>query len=363
MTRSLGILAAAAFAAGLLQTPILKAQEPDAPSPDVETPQPSAEAAPVEGGAVQLSSPIRMPVPAEPEPEAQPAPEPLESRSNPGTRARLAVWQTVFGATYALEVCALAECDSVRGGIGAVLIGMGAGTATSLLATRRRGIEPRQATLYNTAPLMGSFVAYELFAIAGQRDPAAPGDRSPLAHEKAVLGSILAAQLGSYGVAYGVDRLLRPTSGDIVFAESASLWLTSLTTLAIWDARGLGDNTQVRRAHAGYLTATLGGLVGGGLLAHRYGISAPRTMVVNAGGILGGGVGMLVGFFILGEHVVDHTHAVAWSLIGGSVGGMALSMGLTRGLDHRRRWTRDLTMGLSPAYGGGATVQLAMRLP
>lgn len=363
MTRPFAWLAIATFVGGIASNHRVFAQDADAvPSADDAGP-PSAESAPAEG-AVQLS-PVPTPAevasaaPAEASDEAEPV---AGERPTPGARARLAVWQTVYGAVYATEICALAGCDSARGVVGSLFLGMGAGATTSLLATRGRGVEPRRAVLYNTAPLMGTFLTYEIFAIAGRREPTTPDDRTTFLHGKALLGSVLAGQLGSYALAFGADRLFQPTAGDVIFAESTSLWLTSLTTLAIWDARGLGNNTEVRRAHAGYLVATVGGLVGGGFLAHRYGISASRTMVVNAAGILGGGVGFLSSFLIYGENVFDHRHVFAWSTIGGSVGGIALAMGLTRSLDHRGDRGRNVSMGISPELGG-ASVQVAMRLP
>lgn len=325
--------------------------QPDAQSPALE---PSAAAAT-----------LAIPATAAPEaPSDVPSDEATADDESPsaGSRARLVVWQTVHGGIVGGEICGLLECDSVRGGIGSVLLGMGAGVTTSLLATRRHGVRPGAATLYNTAPMMGTLLAYELFAIAGERRPtSASNQRTTFENGKAVLGAVLGGQLGSYALAFGIDRGLRPTAGDVVFAESTALWLTGLTTMAIWDARGWGDNTQVRRAHVGYLVTTLGGLAGGGALAHHFGISPGRTMVVNSGGIVGGGVGFLVTFFAFGENLFDHRHAVAWSLIGGSIGGIALTMALTPAMDRRHRQGHEVSMALRPEQGG-ASVAMAMRL-
>lgn len=273
----------------------------------------------------------------------------------PGDRARLAIWQTIVGAGIGSEVCALAECEDTRAWIASALVGGAAGATVSVMATRKNGVRAPAALLYNSAPFVGTFLTTSLFRATARRTSTVRflSDAHTFEHPRAALGAAIVGQVGSYGLAYAIDRGFQPTTGEVTAGLSSGAWLTLYTYLAVSDARGFGDRTDAseRRLHGVLPAVAVGGAALGGFVANRVGMSGGRAMVLNGGGVLGGGLGALLAFFVRSDDV--SSHGLTWSAIGGSVGGIGLTYFLTRNMDaHGEGLPNGMGFTVSPTQGG-----------
>lgn len=253
-------------------------------------------------------------------------------------RAELAILQTFNGIAAGLEVCGLLECADPRPYVVSAMLGGGAGLAASLYLSRD-GITQGHTLAVNAGATWGAVHAGLL-------------SLSLSTTTRTTSGMLLAGQLGGTAVGHYLWSALKPGAGDVSLMNSGAIWALVLNLL-------VQSAAQVNLSSGAYFGAMIAavdiGLIGGGLLASYMPMSRSRTLVIDAGGILG----MLLGFAT--DMLVGGTRPSDRSFFGlgavGAVGGLVGATLLTR------NWDLD---ELPPAQlsvlptEGGATVMAGM---
>jgi hypothetical protein len=214
-------------------------------------------------------------------------PEPPDLRHEVKTksaRAELALIQTLHGIAVGVELCIIAECDDGTAFIGTILLGAAAGVGGSLLLTRD-GITSGQRATANSGTLWGAWNGAMILGIM-------VSDSSSDEDVTQATTVLLASQLAGLGLGVAAGQMLKPTDGQVALANTVGIWTGVLTLLAFetfeidfTDSELLGT----------LLFATDAALVGGAFLAKKEPMSRGRTLVIDAGGI----VGLLAGFGIV----------------------------------------------------------------
>ncbi len=287
-----------------------------------------------------------------PNAEAQPSNTPTTTR---GARAELVVTQTIHGMGAAAEVCAIASCDSARVWAGATLLGAGLGLTLSLALTRD-GITPSLAYGINAGTFLGAWHGYALY---GAISPLYADDGGGNALFHGTFAAMLGGQALGITAGWLIDRTLQPTVGEMAFATGLAGWATGISAMvgsaiAIW--RDELTDTGIRAFHGALLAVTDLGLVLGGLLASHVHPSRGRTLVMHAGGALGGGLAPLTAWLIGGDDMGPGGYLLS-SAIGATVG-LGLTYFLTRNFDAEGP---PVDISLAP-LPGGATATLRMTL-
>jgi hypothetical protein len=238
---------------------------------------------------------------------------PRRESTSSSARAELALTMTINGVYMGYQACKLLGCqdeygDSGRGMAASLMIGGGAGLGLSLFLTQG-GITQGQAQLLDSSITWGSWNSLLLYdVIEGNRTGAAVG---------------LAFQLGGLGAGLLLDRVWKPTSGEVAVANTAGLWTTVLTAMAFGMADETPDLTTL--VIAGDLGLVLGGVLG----THLPGISRGRTLLIDTGGILG----MLAGGLIAVAGDANSAREAFVPLFAGTAVGLAIASFATRRWD------------------------------
>lgn len=211
----------------------------------------------------------------------KPAPPDLrhEGKSK-SARAELALVQTIHGIAIGVELCMIATCDDPGAFVGTILIGATAGVLGSIFLTRD-GITDGQRATANSGTLWGAWNGAMLLAIM-------ENDGGGESVETA--GLVLAGtQLAGLGAGVLVGQTLKPTDGQVALANTCGLWTGVVTLFA-------HETFEIDFSSNDLLTALLittdGALLAGAYLGKRYPMSRGRTLVIDAGGV----VGMMAGF-------------------------------------------------------------------
>jgi hypothetical protein len=251
------------------------------------------------------------PAPADQGPEASQTPRPESTSSF--ARAELALTMTINGVYMGYQACKMLGCmdeygDSSRYMAASVMIGGGAGLGLSLFLTRE-GITQGQAQLLDSSITWGSWNSLPLY--------------DKLRDDQADAAVGLAFQLGGLGAGLLLDRVWKPTSGEVAVANTTGLWTTVLTAMAFGMAGDDPDLTTL--VIVGDLGLALGGMLGTRLP----GISRGRTLLIDTGGVLG----MLAGGLIAVAGDPDDESQVFVPLFVGTTVGLAIASFATRRWD------------------------------
>ncbi len=227
-------------------------------------------------------------------------------------RAELALWQTLHGVLLGMEACAVLECNDLRSGAAATMVGGGAGLGLALWATGD-GITPGRAHLLNSATGWGLWNALALGIVFEVDEP------------KAGAGLLMAGQLGGLGAAAALWPQFKPQAGDVGLINTGGIWSAGLTGMTL----GALEAQRAARETFGLLWATtnLGGAAGAAL-AQAYPMGRGRVLVLNAGGLVGALTGVGLALLIGGDDAPAPAYYGAG--IAGALAGLALSAWLTQ---------------------------------
>jgi hypothetical protein len=262
----------------------------------------------------------------EPRPRVLLAEEPTK-----GAQAELALFQGLHGIAVGIELCMIADCDDPEPYVGLGLLG---GIAGASLSLSRDNIRPGTRALVNSGTVWGTFNAGMILIRADPESISSVG-----------LG-LLAGQGLGIGAAIALEAK-RPTAGQVALANSGGQWTLALTglMLATFQPDIDGNNVPIVLMAAGDA-----GIGVGAYLASRYPwVSRAQTLVIDAGGIVGGVAGGGIGVMLSGSVEDRTTYAAAAA---GVVIGLGAAAYLTR------NWRNDdavaMRTTLAPAPGGGA---------
>ncbi|MHA7627800.1 hypothetical protein [Corallococcus sp. M7] len=258
----------------------------------------------LEPGARLAQDTLARPVVAEPE-------SPSKEGPSKSARASLTVVQTLHGITQGILLCAISNCQDTRAYVAVSLLGGGAGAAISLLATRS-GLTQGQAAAINSGTVWG--FGYGLSAI-GSFD--LDGDSST--------GAVMAGALGFTGLGLLVAEFARPTAGQVSLTNSGGLWAGVVAGLLM--ATQTGETQDFFIIEQGVVGA---GLLTFALVSRHLDISRGRVLLIDAGGILGGLMGLSALFLVLDD---DHGDALLVGTAVGVLAGLGTATFLTRDFD------------------------------
>lgn len=253
--------------------------------------------------------------------------------------SELALFQTLHGLAVGIELCVVIDCDDGGPYVGLALLGATAGAVTSLKLVEN--VTSGQRALLNSGTAWGTFNA--IMAIAAS-DP--PDDRS-------VGLTLLAGQ--SVGIAAGA--LLwgyRPTAGQVALASSGGQWGAVLATLTLLAASPTVRDRELAMAALGGADAGIGM---GAYLARLFPeVSRAQTLVIDAGGIVGGVGGAGIGVLLSGN-TGDRATAALAAL--GAAGGLAATAYFTRGWYDSDEGSGPRAVLMPAEQGRGGLVGLA----
>ncbi|RKH42514.1 hypothetical protein D7Y23_31185 [Corallococcus sp. AB050B] len=241
---------------------------------------------------------------------AEPGVIPKEPPSQ-GARASLTVVQTLHGITQGAMLCSISNCQDGRAFVAVSLLGGGAGAAISMLATRG-GLTQGQAAAINSGTLWGFG-----YGLASGSSFDLDGDSST--------GAVMAGALGFTGLGILVAEFARPTAGQVSLTNSGGLWAGVVAGLLM--ATQSGETRDFVALEQGVVGA---GLVTFALVSRNLDISQGRVLLIDAGGILGGLVGLSALFLVLDS---DHGDALLVGTAAGVVAGLGTATLLTRDFD------------------------------
>ncbi len=247
-------------------------------------------------------------------------------------RGELVWFSTLVGIWVADGLGAVGRIDDGKVYLALTIAGSGAGLGSSLLATRSGSISAGRASTISSSWAWSSVNAATIAAIAEA------SDRDGLA---ATIGTGLVG----IGVSAALTRGGAPSVGDISLVNSAGFWglvagSLSLTFIQPDDGKTVGWTL---------LGATDAGLLVGALLASRYEVSRSRALVVDAGGLLGGLVGVAVPVF----SDASNPRAYGGWTLAGIAAGLAATQVLTR------NWDAPASAAASPARAMPVVTRLA----
>jgi hypothetical protein len=176
------------------------------------------------------------------------------------------------------------------------------------------GLTPGQAAAINSGTVWG--FGYGLATI-GSMD--LDGDEA--------LGSVVVGALGFTGLGVLIAELANPTAGQVSLANSGGLWAGVMTGL-ILATQDSDDSSVFFGIEQGVVGA---GILTLALVSRTLDISRGRVLLIDAGGILGGLVGLSTLFLILGDDG-DANPLLVGTAVGVGVG-LATTAALTRDFD------------------------------
>lgn len=256
----------------------------------------------------------------------------------PLARAELAIIQTFNGIGAGLNTCGVLTCSGLRPYVVSAMLGGGAGLAASLYLSRD-GITQGHALAVNSGSVWGAAQAFLLSQAFSSGEQA----RSAL---------LLAGQLGGTAIGHYAWSTFGPGAGDVSAMNSGGIWAMVLNLLVQSAAQANLSNS----AYYGTMIAAADlGLIGGGILASYVPMSRSRTLVIDAGGILGMLVGFGANLLIEGTSPTDRTFF--------GLGALGAAAGLVSATLLTQNWDLDalppVQVALLPA-DGGATLMAGM---
>ena len=254
-------------------------------------------------------------------------------------RGELVAVQTLHGIAIGVETALILEVDDVRAVVALLLAGGGAGLTASLLYQADEGITPGHTAALNSGTYWGAWHGGAMLGIFDYNST------------PAAAGTMVVAQLGGLGIGEVLYRTLEPTAGDVSMATSAGVWAGAL----MFFAHGANEfDASAKTTLTTMLIASDVGLVAGAFASKYYPMSRSRSLVVDAGGIVGTLVGAGIPLLVQGD---DPSATAVFGGAGvGAVTGLATSYYLTRNWDAPEDLALDLMV---LPVEGGATVGLS----
>ncbi len=251
---------------------------------------------------------------------------PRPTRLDRSGRAELAFFGTAYGIWTGVATGLLAEADDARAYLALTIAGGAGGLALAILPTRHASMPEGRAQAIESAAAWGSLNGGLIAALAG-------------ADGQGVVGATLGAGLVALGTTALATRERSPSSGDVALTNSGGIWglVTGGLTLAILE--DASDST----AQGVLLASTDAGLLAMALVARHVEMSRGRSLLIDAGGLLGGLVGVAVPAFAN----ADNGPAI------GAAGLAGMGVGLAVGAYLSRDW--DEEHDEAPSARGGAT--------
>ncbi|RKI19942.1 hypothetical protein D7Y15_02305 [Corallococcus sp. AB030] len=258
----------------------------------------------MEPGARLAQDTLARPVVAEPG---------VTSKEGPSQQARasLTVVQTLHGITQGVMLCSISNCQDGRAYVAVALLGGGAGAAISMLATRS-SLTRGQAAAINSGTVWGFG-----YGLASQSSFDLEGESAT--------GAVMAGALGFTGLGILVAEFARPTAGQVSLANSGGLWAGVVAGLLM--ATQSGETRDFIAIEQGVVGA---GLLTFALVGRNLDISQGRVLLIDAGGILGGLVGLSAMFLALDS---DHGDVLLVGTAVGVLAGLGTTTFLTRDFD------------------------------
>ena len=231
-------------------------------------------------------------------------------------RGRLVLWSSLYGIWLGVAGDILTNVNDVQSAVLLPMLGMGLTLGTSLVITSHHPVTTGQAWTIITGLDYGSV------------NGALWGGGFGLS-AKGVVGVSLATSVAATSVAIFVASTQSPKAGDVELVRSSLLWGT---TAGLLGAAALSSSSTsaegVWRAGAIAMDVSLAAGIG---LANSFDLSRNRVLIIDAGAIGGGLVGLGFAFLIGGNHVSAQT--VAGGALGGLVAGIAIAALATHNLD------------------------------
>jgi hypothetical protein len=254
-------------------------------------------------------------------------------RPNASARAELALYQSLHGIGLGLELCVLLDCDSSEAYLGIALLG-GAGGLTGSLVLTQGGIAEGHRALLNSGTTWG-FLNAALLLMVTSADS-----------EQRIMTALMGGQLGGLALGQVLWSQAAPTEGQVALANTFGIWWGVLTLQII----GFLEVDDFENAVGAVLTMIDLGLLVGAYTAYRNpSISRGRTLLIDAGGIIGGLAGLGVIMMISGDRI-DPQLGLG-TMFAGTVAGLASAAYFSRSWDHRS--TPPLRLSLMPHRDGG----------
>jgi len=241
-------------------------------------------------------------------------------------RGRLVLWSSLYGIWLGLAGDILIEVNEVQPAVLLPIVGMGVALGTSLLITSDHPVTTGQAWTIITGLDYGSV------------NGALWGGGLGLS-AKGVVGLSLATSVVATPVAIFVATSQRPKAGDVELVRSSLLWGT---TAGLLGAAAFAPNSSAEGVWRIGAIAMDVGLATGIGLANGFDLSRNRVLIIDAGAVGGGLIGLGVAVLAGGNRVSGQ--AVAGGALGGLIAGIAVAALATRHLDTNDEQAR------APAY-------------
>jgi hypothetical protein len=255
---------------------------------------------------------LRAPAPA----TAAPGETISERASANEGRGRLVLWSSLYGIWLGVAGDILTDVHDVQSAVLLPMLGMGLALGTSLVITSHHPVTTGQAWTIITGLDYGSV------------NGALWGGGLGLS-AKGVVGLSLATSVVATPIAIFVASTRRPKAGDVELVRSSLLWGTTAGLLgaAVFSSSSTSAES-VWRTGAIAMDISLAAGIG---LANSFDLSRNRVLMIDAGAIGGGLVGLGVAFLAGGNQVSGQ--AVAGGALGGLVAGIAIAALATHNLD------------------------------
>jgi hypothetical protein len=231
-----------------------------------------------------------------------------------GGRGELALYGTAYGIWAGVATGILLDWDDSKAFAAAALAGGGGGLALSVLGTRRSPVPSGRTQAIEAGGNWGSLNGG---LVAGLLD----------ANERATVGATFGAGLAGVVGTVALTRARSPSSGDVALATSGAMWglVTGGLAVAIFGGEDPGEKAILGTL----LGATDAGLLTMALLSRRLEISRGRSLLIDAGGLVGTLAGLSIPLFLDSEEPAAYGGAG----LAGLAAGLGTATWLTRGWD------------------------------
>ncbi len=250
-------------------------------------------------------------------------------------RAELAFFGTTYGIWTGVATGLLAEADDGRAYLALAIAGGVGGLTLAILPTRHAAMPEGRAQAIESATSWGTFNGGLIAALAD-------------ADGKGVVGATLGTGLAALGTTVLLTRDRSPSSGAVALTNSGGIWglVTGGLTLAIL------DDASATTAQGVLLATTDAGLLAMALVARRVEMSRGRSLLIDAGGLLGTLAGVSVPAFANAEN----GHAI------GAAGLAGMAVGLAAGAYLSRGWDEDPDQAAAARAEGAMAAPMVARL-
>jgi hypothetical protein len=276
------------------------------------------------------------------------APQPTAGQAGPGGprpsrdqggRAELALYQTVHGAWVGTGAGLLLGLTAPKAYAALAVLGAGTGLTLSLGMSRGTPMSAGRADAINSATSWGTFNGALASAVSG-------------ASLKGGVALSLAGGLGGLVLVSAATSRRSPTAGDVALVNSGGVWGVASGIFLVM----LTDPTA-RAGQATVLLAADAGLLTMALLARRLELSRGRSLLIDAGGVLGVLTGLALPV-ILGS---SSQRAYASAGLAGMATGLATAAWLSRGWDLEEHGGLSVAPAILPLPGQRLVAGLAGR--